>query len=95
MTLNRREFLKVSTAAAALPVAGCIARPIAVHSPYASAIPDTSASLLVNDVHSQLNATEVREIVKPRTVEEVQAAVARARSSGAGLRVMLDDRQMA
>jgi FAD/FMN-containing dehydrogenase len=80
--INRREFLKVSTVAAALPVAGCVARPFAVRSPYASAIPDAAPGLLVNDIHSQLNATEVREIVKPRTVADVQAAVARARSSG-------------
>jgi FAD/FMN-containing dehydrogenase len=80
--INRREFLQVSAAAAALPVAGCIARPIAVRSPYASAIPDANAGLLVNDIHSHLNATEVREIVKPGTVADVQAAVARARASG-------------
>jgi len=85
--LNRREFLKVSTAAAALPVAGCIARPIPVRSPYASAIPDADAGLVVNDVHSQLNATTVREIVKPRTVADVQAAVMRARSSGISVAV--------
>ena len=30
--INRREFLKASTVAAAMPVAGCIARPIAVRS---------------------------------------------------------------
>src|SRR6185436_13442156 len=85
--INRREFLKVSTAAAALPVAGCIARPIPVRSPYASAIPDADAGLVVNDVHSQLNATTVREIVKPRTVADVQAAVMRARSSGISVAV--------
>ena len=85
--LNRREFLKVSTAAAALPVAGCIARPIPVRSPYASAIPDADAGMVVNDVHSQLNATTVREIVKPRTVADVQAAVVRARSSGISVAV--------
>ena len=85
--INRREFLKVSTAAAALPVAGCIARPIAVRSPYASAIPDADAGLLVNDIHSQLNATQVSAIVKPRTVADVQAAVVRARSSGISVAV--------
>ena len=38
--------------------------------------------LLVNDVHSQLNATRVDAVVKPGTVDEVRAAVSRARSQG-------------
>jgi FAD/FMN-containing dehydrogenase len=80
--INRREFLKVSSAVATLPVAGCIARPIQVRLPYASAIPEHDLGLIVNDVHSQLNATRVDAIVKPSTVAEVQAAVVRARSSG-------------
>jgi FAD/FMN-containing dehydrogenase len=54
-----------------------------VRSPFASVIPDEEpAGTLVNDVHSQLNATRVDAIVKPRTVEELIAAIGRARSSG-------------
>jgi FAD/FMN-containing dehydrogenase len=85
--IDRRRFLQASTAAAALPLAGCVAMPLSVRSPYASAIPDTGESLIVNDVHSQLNATEVREIVKPRSLDEVRRAVARARSSGLSIAV--------
>ncbi|MEP6593720.1 MAG: twin-arginine translocation signal domain-containing protein, partial [Acidobacteriota bacterium] len=62
--ISRREFLKTSSlAAASLPLAGCVARPLPVTSPYASAIPAVPADLLVNDVHSQLNATRVDSIV--------------------------------
>jgi FAD/FMN-containing dehydrogenase len=81
--IDRRGFLKASSAAlAALPVAACIAHPIPIHSPYASAIPDEETGTLVNDVHSQLNQTRVDAIVKPRGVEELRIAVARARSQG-------------
>lgn len=81
--INRRGFLKASSAAlVALPAAACVAHPIPVRSPYASAIPDEETGTLVNDVHSQLNRTRVDVIVKPRGVEEVQTAVARARSQG-------------
>src|ERR1043166_5752751 len=40
---------------------------------------------LVNDVHSALNATEVREIIRPVSVSEVQAVVRRAARAGVGL----------
>jgi FAD/FMN-containing dehydrogenase len=79
--LNRRDFLKASSAAlAALP--GCIARPLPVRSPYASAIPDVDTTTVVNDVHSQLNATRVDTIVKPATLDEIGASVAGARAAG-------------
>jgi len=42
----------------------------------------TTASTLVNDIHSQLNATRVDRIVTPRDVAEVASAVARARDDG-------------
>jgi FAD/FMN-containing dehydrogenase len=79
--LSRRQFLRRSSlAAAALPVAGCIARPLPVRSPYASAIADDESDLLVNDVHSQLNATQVDAIVKPATVQDVSAAILAAKA---------------
>lgn len=80
--LNRRDFLKASSALAAAPLAACVARPIAVRSPYASLIPDREPGTLVNDVHSQLNPTRVDRIVKPRDVAELQEAIASARSAG-------------
>jgi len=80
--ITRRDFIRVSAAAAALPVAGCVPHPFPVRSPSASAIPDRDEGLLVNDVHSQLNATRVDAVVKPATVDEVRAAVSAARSQG-------------
>ena len=41
-----------------------------------------SASTIVNDIHSKLNETTVSEVVRPRSVKEVQAAVRRARETG-------------
>src|SRR6185503_1474346 len=78
--MTRREFLALS---ATTPLAGCIPT-MAVGSPYASAIPAAEAptspgGVVVNDVHSQLNATTVARVVKPGTVEELRAAVALAR----------------
>jgi len=76
---DRRRFLKTSCAAlAGLPAAACIAQPLAVRSPYASAIPAQSSGTIVNDVHSKLNRTHVDSIVRPESVEQLQAAVARA-----------------
>jgi FAD/FMN-containing dehydrogenase len=76
---DRRRFLKTSCAAlASLPVAACVARPLPVRSPYASAIPDRPSGTVVNDVHSQLNRTRVDGIIRPEAVEQLQAAVARA-----------------
>ena len=80
--LNRRDFLKSSAALAVLPLAGCVARPLLVRSPYESAIPEHDAGVLVNDVHSQLNATRVASIVTPRTVDELRQAIAGAKGAG-------------
>ncbi|HEV2986753.1 MAG TPA: FAD-dependent oxidoreductase [Vicinamibacterales bacterium] len=80
--ITRRDFIRASMAAAALPVAGCVPRPFPVRSPNSSGIPGRDTGSLVNDVHSQLNATQVDAIVKPRTVAEVRAAIAEARSAG-------------
>jgi len=79
---TRRDVLKASSALALGPLAACVARPIPVRNPYASAIPAHDAGLIVNDVHSQLNATRVDSIVKPPTVADVQEAIAGARAAG-------------
>jgi FAD/FMN-containing dehydrogenase len=36
----------------------------------------------VNDVHSQLNATRVSSVIRPRSLEELRAAILRAREEG-------------
>jgi len=78
--MNRREFLALSATA---PLAGCIPT-MTVGSPYASAIPAVEtpmspAGVVVNDVHSQLNATTVARVVKPASVDALRTAVALAR----------------
>ena len=78
--VNRRNFLKASSAGLAV-LPGCIARPLPVGSPYASAIPDREATTIVNDIHSQLNATRVDAILKPTTLDELRKCVADARSA--------------
>ena len=80
--MTRRDFIRISTAAAAIPAAACVPRPFPVRSPNASSIPDRDAGHLVNDVHSQLNQTTVDAIVEPATVDEVRAAITAARLAG-------------
>jgi FAD/FMN-containing dehydrogenase len=83
MRIDRRGFVKLSSAAAAgLPLAACIARPMPVESPYASGIPAVQTGGIVNDVHSQLNATRVHAIVKPATADALREAVGAARAEG-------------
>jgi len=80
--LARRDWLRATSALALYPVAACVARPMPVRLPYASAIPAHDLGLVVNDVHSQLNATRVHAIVKPASVTDVQRAVADAHAAG-------------
>jgi UDP-N-acetylenolpyruvoylglucosamine reductase len=53
-----------------------------VRLPYGSAIPAHETATLVNDIHSQLNATRVGAIVKPASVTELRAAVLTAGATG-------------
>ena len=41
----------------------------------------------LNDIHSQLNATDMRRVVTPRTPEEVRYAISAARDEGGSLSV--------
>src|SRR3954453_4994142 len=45
-------------------------------------MPTTRNGLLVNDVHSRLNATTVAEVVQPRDVDELCAAIRSAADRG-------------
>ena len=51
-------------------------------SPALSIVPRGVAATVVNDIHSQLNATRVDAIVRPRDVEEAATVVADARRRG-------------
>jgi FAD/FMN-containing dehydrogenase len=77
-TISRRSFLGGSVALAS---AGCVPR-MEIGDPYASAIPAGDAGTLVNDLHSQLNPTRVRRIVKPAGVDALADAIAGARTDG-------------
>ena len=72
--VDRRIFL----AAIATPMAACVARPMRVGSPYGSLVPVLDPGPLVNDIHSQLNATRVARIVKPRSASELAETIAGA-----------------
>jgi FAD/FMN-containing dehydrogenase len=82
--ISRRDF--VSAALLPLAAGGC-APALRAGLPNVSSIPETDPSTLVNDVHSQMNATRVAEIVKPRTAEALQAAVRRAAATGRAVAV--------
>lgn len=45
------------------------------------------SSLTLNDVHSRLNATEVAEVLRPTSTEEVVAAVKRAKAEGKSISI--------
>jgi FAD/FMN-containing dehydrogenase len=76
--LDRRTFV----AAAAAPLAACVARPMRVGNPYGSLIPEHDSGTVVNDLHSQLNATRVAQIVKPPTASALADAVGEAARAG-------------
>jgi FAD/FMN-containing dehydrogenase len=63
--ISRREF-----------IAGGVA--LAVSSSATGKLAPGSESILVNDIHSQLNSTRVLEVLEPRTLEDVQTIVRRA-----------------
>jgi FAD/FMN-containing dehydrogenase len=70
--LTRRDFLKAGVkagAVASLAHPGCA---------WLSREPGP----LVNDIHSQLNPTRVRRVVRPANIEEVSASIFRARAEG-------------
>jgi hypothetical protein len=59
--LTRREFLEVgATAGTAIALA-----------PYGCAGERSAPGVVVNDIHSQLNATRVHRVVKPPSVDAV------------------------
>src|SRR6516165_5048028 len=70
---NRREMLRMTAKLGAIlarpfrPLLGRISQPDGVE---------------VNDVQSQLNATRVHRIIRPRSIDEIQAALRDARKEG-------------
>jgi FAD/FMN-containing dehydrogenase len=77
--ISRREFLELAAKAGiATAVPGCIPR----HSAEAS-----TDGVTVNDVHSHLNPTRVRDVVRPESIDAVQSVVRAARRNGRGVSV--------
>lgn len=78
--ITRREFLewtaKLGAAVVVLP--GCRS----LQGPRTE-----GGGVVVNDIHSQLNATRVREIQRPASVEMLQAAIRTARANGQTLSI--------
>jgi FAD/FMN-containing dehydrogenase len=65
--ITRRQFLKISGGVISL-------LPLKL-----DMIPTASAAVVVNDIHSQLNATSVKQIVKPESIGAVVKAIQNAR----------------
>src|SRR3954453_686595 len=81
--MDLHGFLKLAlTGLVAFPGGAFVDPPLPVRSPNASGIPADPAVTLVNDVHSQLNATHVNAILRPASVPDVQAAIRAARTAG-------------
>ena len=62
--IDRRDFLKLSALAAAYPHSTAWAEP---------------SGIIVNDIHSQLNATRVRRIAEPSTLDVLHNTLSTAR----------------
>lgn len=69
--LDRRAFLKTAGVAAALAPLACVTTP---------PVGDETGAI-VNDIHSQLNATRVSRIRKPASLSELQTLMRRDRGS--------------
>src|SRR3989454_8167699 len=75
--LTRREFLEVgATAGTAIALA-----------PYACAGERSAPGVVVNDIHSQLNATRVHRVVKPPSGDAVLHLVESARKEGSTMSI--------
>lgn len=70
--ITRRQFLKAGGAVSLLPFPFALPRP-------------APAGLVVNDIHSQLNATRVQRIVAPQSFDQARAVIRAARKDGRAL----------
>ena len=78
--ISRRDFLQLTATAGVATVVAPACRPGTLRSP-------DSDGISVNDVHSHLNPSRVRAILRPQTTGAVQAAVRAARADGRALSV--------
>lgn len=89
MTLSRREFLdflKATCAVAALP--SSFTRPATAQQLKSASAPRAGSSeAIVNDIHSQLNATRVNRVIKPLSPNDLRATILTARSEGKAISI--------
>lgn len=83
MTITRREFLDFLKAGCAVTVLPFKLR-AQTNNANAQAV---ESSEVVNDIHSQLNATRVSRILNPSSAQELRAAVLNARQSGKSISI--------
>ena len=88
--ISRREFLdflKATCAVAALPT-GLTSTSFAQNAVFAELpLTDGYSEAIVNDIHSQLNATRVNRIVKPLSSNDLRATILTARSEGKAISI--------
>jgi FAD/FMN-containing dehydrogenase len=78
--ITRREFLEQAGAVGGIALLpGCRAAPRAASR--------GDSGVVVNDVHSQLNATRVRQILRPESLDALRATVRVARANGETLSI--------
>ena len=89
MNISRREFLdflKATCAVAAVPSSLTGSAITQQLQPALAPAPDTSEAI-VNDIHSQLNATRVNRIIKPLSSNDLRATIITAKSERRGVSI--------
>jgi FAD/FMN-containing dehydrogenase len=77
-----RNVVEAVAALASAPRGRSSAQPLRDRVPGASDRSGPATGLVVNDIHSQLNATRVASIVTPRQVDDLRQAILEARAAG-------------
>jgi FAD/FMN-containing dehydrogenase len=80
---SRRDFLKTSLAAGAgMWLSGCALEKRTPYAAFSGANAPSLAGITVNDIHSQLNSTIVRELLTPTSIDECRSIIQGARKAG-------------
>jgi len=80
--VSRRDFLKTSLmSGAAIWLGGCSTAKKTLSTKTTPSLPQFTG-VQVNDIHSQLNSTLVREVLTPSSIDECRSIIRNARSTG-------------
>src|SRR5579859_5814361 len=80
---SRRDFLKTTLAAGAgMWLSGCALEKRTPYAAFSGASAPSPAGITVNDIHSQLNSTIVRELLTPDSVDECRSIIRGAHQTG-------------